>query len=149
MKRPHRASGEGFPAHEVVVVTSILGFMASNDRPERRRATRGREMPLETALKPDPVSLPALPDTEIQARWLVPHPWRLESVQDGGRRLIVSVVGQLAPAAVRVTETADDVSVTVYVRLASPGSLIRIAAIFVSVMLNEPLGERRLIDGAG
>ena len=123
--------------------------MANNGRPERRRVTRGRDMPPETAVRPDAVSLPELPDTEIQARWLVPHPWRLESVEDGGRRLIVSVVGQLAPGAVRVTETADDVSVTVYVRLAPPGSLIRIITIFVSVMLNEPLGERRLIDGAG
>jgi hypothetical protein len=94
------------------------------------------------------VSLPDLSDTEIQARWLVPHRWRLESVEEGGRRLVVSVSGKLAPGGVRVAETADEVSVTVYVRLAPPGSLIRDIIVFVSVLLDEPLGERRLIDGA-
>jgi hypothetical protein len=70
-------------------------------------------------------------------------------VEHGGRRLVVSVAGKLSPGGVRVTETAGEVSVTVYVRLAPPGSLIRHIIVFVSVMLDEPLGERRLIDGAG
>jgi hypothetical protein len=111
--------------------------------------TRGREVPPEAALRPGAVSLPELPDTEIQARWLVPCRWRLQSVEYGGRRLVVSVAGKLAPGGVRVTESADEVSVTVYVRLAPPGSLIRDIIVFVSVMLDKPLGERRLIDGAG
>jgi hypothetical protein len=48
-----------------------------------------------------------------------------------------------------VTETADEVSVTVYVRLAPSASLIRHNIVFVAVTLDEPLGERRLADGAG
>ena len=111
--------------------------------------TRGRDVPPETAVRPAAVSLPELSDAEIQARWLMPHRWRLESVEYGGRRLVVSVAGQLSPGGVRVTETAGEVSVTVYVRLAPPGSLIRHISVFVSVMLDEPLGERRLVDGAG
>ena len=36
-------------------------------------------------MKPDAVSLPELPDTEIQARWLVPHPFDQAGEQgDGG-----------------------------------------------------------------
>lgn len=100
-------------------------------------------------MRPGGVSLPELPGAEIQARWLVPHRWRLESVEYGGRRLVVSVAGQLSPGGVRVTQTAGEVPVTVYVRLAPPGSLIRIISVFVSVVLDEPLGERRLADGAG
>ena len=106
-------------------------------------------MPLEPKLTPRAEPPPMLPDPEIRARRLVPHPWRLERVEYGGRRLVVSVAGKLSPGGVRVTETADEVSVTVYVRLAPPGSLIRHIIVFVSVMLDEPLGERRLIDGAG
>jgi hypothetical protein len=68
---------------------------------------------------------PMLPDSEIRARRLVPHPWRLERVEHGGRKLVVSVAGKLSAAGVQVTETADEVSVTVYVRLTPPGSLIR------------------------
>jgi hypothetical protein len=93
--------------------------------------------------------LPVLSDSEIRARWLVPHPWRLERVEGSGRRLVVSVAGKLSPGGMRVTETADEVSVTVYVRLAPPGSLIRDIIVFVAVTLDEPLGERRLVDGAG
>jgi hypothetical protein len=95
------------------------------------------------------VSLPELSDAEIQARWLVPHRWRLESVEAGGRGLVVSVAGKLSPGGVRVTETATEVSVTVYVRLAPAASLIRDIIVFVSVMLDEPLGDRRLTGGAG
>jgi hypothetical protein len=123
--------------------------MANKARPERRRVTRGREALLEPGLTPHAEPLPALADAEIRARWLVPHPWRLERVEDGGRRLVVSVAGKLAPAGMRVTETADEVSVTVYVRLAPPASLIPIKIVFVAVTLDEPLGERRLVDGAG
>ena len=100
-------------------------------------------------MRPGAVSLPDLSDAEIQARGLVPHRWRLESVERGGRRLVVSVAGKLAPGGARVAETADEVSVTVYVRLAPPGSLIRDIIVFVAVLLGEPLGERRLTDGAG
>ena len=102
----------------------------------------------EPRLTPHAEPLPALTDSEIRDRWLVPHPWRLGRVEDGGRRLIVSVAGKLSPGGARVTETADEVSVTVCVRRAPPGSLIRHIIVFVSVMLGEPLGERRLIDGA-
>jgi len=92
--------------------------------------------------------LPELSDSEIRAHRLVPHPWRLEGVDYGGRRLVVSAAGQLTPRGIQVIETAEEVSITVYVRLAPPRSLIRIITVFVSVTLGEPLGERRLIDGA-
>jgi hypothetical protein len=92
--------------------------------------------------------LPELSDEEIRARRLVPHPWRLEGVDYGGRRVVVSVTGKLTPGGVQVTETGDEASVTVYVRLAPSPSLIRIITVFVSVTLGEPLGDRRLIDGA-
>ncbi len=59
------------------------------------------------------------------------------------------MAGKLSPGGVQVTETADEVSVTIYVRLAPPRSLIRDIMVFVSVTLGGPLGERRLIDGAG
>ena len=111
--------------------------------------TRGREVLLEPRLTPHAEPLPVLADSEIRARWLVPHPWRLEGVEYGGRRLVVSVAGKLAPGGMRVSETADEVSVTVYVRLAPAASLIRDIVVFVSVMLDEPLGERRLVGGAG
>ena len=97
---------------------------------------------------PHAESLPELSDAEIRARWLVDHPWRLEGVDYGGRRLVVSMTGKLAAGGVQVSETAEEVSVTVYVRLAPARSLVAIVTIFVSVTLNEPLGERRLIDGA-
>jgi hypothetical protein len=106
-------------------------------------------MLLEPGVTPRAKPLPALPDSEIRARRLVPQPWRLERAEDGGRQPVVSVVGKLSPAGVQVIETADEVSVTVYVRLAPPGSLIRHIIVFVSVMLDEPLGERRLADGVG
>lgn len=93
--------------------------------------------------------LPALSDSEIQTRRLVPHPWRLERVEDSGRRLVVSVTGKLTPGGMRVNETADEVSVTIYVRLHPRASLTPIITAFVAVPLNEPLGERRLVDGAG
>jgi hypothetical protein len=144
----HRAR-YGFPAVGAVVIASILGAHGQQDRPEHRRVTRGREMLLEPRLTPHAEPLPVLSDSEIRARWLVPHPWRLERVDYGGRRLVVSVAGKLSPGGVRLTETADEVSVTVYVRLAPPGSLIRHIIVFGSVMLDEPLGERRLVDGAG
>ncbi len=133
----------------VVVIASIPGIHDQQDRPEHRRVTRGRELLLEPRLTPHAEQLPVLPDSEIRARRLVPHPWRLERVEYGGRRLVVSVAGKLSPGGVPVTETADEVSVTVYVRLAPPGSLIRHIIVFVSVMLDEPLGERRLVDEAG
>lgn len=123
--------------------------MAHRAGPQHRRLTRWRETLLEPGVTPHAEPLPALPDSEIRARGLVPHPWRLERVKDGGRRLVVSVAGKLSPAGVQVTETAGEVSVTVYVRLAPPASLIRHIIVFVSVMLDEPLGERRLVDGAG
>lgn len=106
-------------------------------------------MLLEPRLTPHAEPLPVLADSEIRTRRLVPHPWRLQRVEDGGRRLVVSVAGKLAPGAMRVTETADEVSVTVYVRLAPPASLIRHIIVFVAVTLYEPLGERRLADGVG
>jgi hypothetical protein len=103
---------------------------------------------MESRLTPHGEPLPELSDAEILARRLVRHPWRLEGVDYGGRSLVVSVAGKLTARGVRVTETAEEVSVTVYVRLAPPRSLIRHIIVFVSVLLSEPLGERRLIDGA-
>jgi hypothetical protein len=132
-----------------MAITSILGVHGQQGPALRRRVTRGREALLEPGLTPHAEPLPVLADSEIRARWLVPHPWRLERVEDGGRRLVVSVAGKLAPGGMRVTETADEVSVTVYVRLAPPASLIPIKIVFVAVTLDEPLGERRLVDGAG
>lgn len=99
-------------------------------------------------MTPPAKPLPALSDSEIRARGLVPQPWRLERVEHGGRRLVLSVAGKLSPAGMQITETASEVSVTVYVRLAPPGSLIRHIIVFVPVMLDGPLGERRLVDGA-
>ncbi len=93
--------------------------------------------------------LPELSDSEIRARSLVRYPWRLERLEHGGRRLVVRVAGKLWPGGVQVTETPDEVSLMVYVRLAPPGSLVRNIVIFVAVTLDEPLAERRLIDGAG
>ena len=103
---------------------------------------------MESRLMPHAEPLPELSDSEIRARRLVPHPWRLEGVDYGRRRLVVSVAGQLKPGGIRVIETAEEVSITVYVRLAPPRSLMRIITVFVSVTLAEPLGERRLVDGA-
>jgi hypothetical protein len=111
--------------------------------------TRGREVLLEPRLTRHAEPLPVLTDSEIRAQRLVPHPWRLERVEDGGLRLVISVAGKLAAGGMRVSETADEVSVTVYVLLAPPASLIRHAIVFVAVTLDESLGERRLVDGAG
>ena len=111
--------------------------------------TRGRDVLPEPRLTRHAEPLPALSDSQIQARWLVPHPWRLERAEDGGRRLVVSVAGKLAPGGMQVSETADEVSVTIYARLAPPASLIRLITAFVAVPLNEPLAERRLVDSAG
>ena len=76
-------------------------------------------------MTPRAEALPELPDSGIRARWLVLHPWRLERVEYGGRRLVVSVAGKLSPGGARVTETAEEVPVTIYVRLAPAGSRIR------------------------
>ncbi len=103
---------------------------------------------MESRLTPHAEPLPELSDAEIRARGFVRHPWRLEGVDYGGRRLVVSVAGKLSPGGMRVTETADEVSVTVYVRLAPPRSLVCHSIVFVSVTLDEPLGERRLTEGA-
>jgi hypothetical protein len=78
---------------------------------------RGRDVLLEPWLTPHAEPLPELSDSELRARWLVPHPWRLERIEGGGRSLVVSVTGKLSPGGVRVTETADEVSVTAYLHI--------------------------------
>jgi hypothetical protein len=49
----------------------------------------------------------------------------------------------------RVSETADEVSITIYGLPVPPRSLIASHIVYVAVTLGEPLGERRLIDGVG
>jgi hypothetical protein len=93
--------------------------------------------------------LPVLPDSEIRAGGMVTHPWRLVSVTDGGRRLVVSVVGKLRLRGMRVSETAGEVSITIYGLPVPPRSMIPVRIVYVAVMLGGPLGERRLIDGSG
>ncbi len=110
--------------------------------------TRGREVLLEPRLTRHAEPLPVLQDAEIRARKMVTHPWRLVSVTDGGRRLVVSVVGQLRLRGMRVSETAGEVSITIYGLPVPPRSLIAIRTVFVAVTLGEPLAERRLIEGA-
>lgn len=130
-----------------MAITSIPGVAT---RPAlAQESDHGREVLPEPGLTRHAEPLLVLSDPEIRARRLVPHPWRLECVEDSERRLVVSVAGKLSPGGMRVTETADEVSVTVYVRLAPAGSLIRDIIVFVAVPLDEPLGERRLADGAG
>ena len=85
---------------------------------------------------------------EIRAREMVTHPWRLVSVTYAVRRLVVSVAGQLRLQGMRVSETADEVSITIYGLPVPPRSLIASRIVYVAVTLGEPLGERRLIDGA-
>jgi hypothetical protein len=140
---------DGFPEPGVVAITSILGVHGQQDRPEHRRVTRGREVLLEPRLTPHAEPLPVLPDSEIRAQEMVTHPWRLVSVTDGGRRLVVSVAGQLRLQGMRVSETADEVSIIVYGLPVPLHSLIAFRIVFVAVTLGEPLGERRLIGGAG
>lgn len=80
-----------------MVIASILGVHDQQDWPEHRRVTRCREVLLEPRLTPHAEPWPVLPDSEIRARSLVPHPWRLERVEYGGRKLVVSVAGKLSP----------------------------------------------------
>lgn len=100
-------------------------------------------------MTPHAEPLPVLPDSEIRAREMVTHPWRLVSVTYSGRRVIVSVAGQLRLQGMKASETADDVSITIYGLPVPPRSLIPMGTVYVAVTLGEPLGERRLIDGAG
>jgi hypothetical protein len=80
---------------------------------------------------------------------MVTHPWHLVSVTSGGRRLVVCVAGQLRLQGMRVSETAGGVSITIYGLPVPARSLIASRIVYVAVTLGEPLGERRLIDGAG
>lgn len=112
------------------------------------RVSCGRDVLPETTLSLDAEPLPVLSETQIRARGLMPHPWRLVSVGDGGRRLAVQVAGQLRLQGTAVTENADEVSVTVYGLPVPSGSLIAHRIALVSVKLGGPLGERRLIDGS-
>jgi hypothetical protein len=57
-------------------------------------------------------------------------------------------VGQLRLQGMRVSETAGEVSITIYGLPVPPRSLIASGIVYVAVTLGEPLGERRLIDGA-
>jgi hypothetical protein len=93
--------------------------------------------------------LPVLPDSAIWAQEMVAHPWRLVSVADGGRCLVVSVAGKLALRGMQVSETASEVTITVYGLPVPLRSLVPIRTVAVAVTLEAPLGERRLIDGAG
>jgi hypothetical protein len=111
--------------------------------------TRGREVLLEPGLTPRAEPLPVLPDSEIRGQEMVTHPWRMVSATDGGRRLVVSVAGQLRLRGLRVSETAGEVSITIYGLPVPPRSLIASRIVYVAVTLGGPLGGRRLIDGAG
>lgn len=105
-------------------------------------------MLLKPRLTPYAEPLPVLPDSAIRAQEMVTHPWRLVSVTDGGRRLVVTVAGKLALRGMQVTETAGEVSITIYGLPVPPRSLIPIRTVDVAVPLEAPLGDRRLIDGA-
>ena len=63
--------------------------------------------------------------------------------------MVVSVAGQRRLERMRVSETAGEVSITIYGLPVPPRSLIASRVVYVAVTLGEPLGERRLIDGAG
>ncbi|WP_203921767.1 hypothetical protein [Rugosimonospora africana] len=81
----------------------------------------------------------------------MPVPWSLVRVEDGGRRIVISVAA--APGSVkgvRIAETPSDVTLTVY-RTPPPGgfrTLIMVRAIS-AVELDPPLGTRRLRGAEG
>jgi hypothetical protein len=90
--------------------------------------------------------LPLLTDAE--ARGLVSRPWRLVSVKDGGRRLVLSLANPTELRGVQILETAKELSVTVYETPRPPGaSVMSHVTAFASVLLSSPLGDRRLTGG--
>jgi hypothetical protein len=69
-----------------------------------RRASRKPESPPDRLHYPRR-SLPVLQDSEIRAREMVTHLWRLVSVTHGGRRMVVSVAGKLRLQGMRVRDS--------------------------------------------
>jgi hypothetical protein len=90
--------------------------------------------------------LPVLADQAT--RGLVRQPWRLVRVLDDGRRLVISLDNPRPPLGVQVTETAAEVSVTVFQAPPSgEASVLSQITGFAAVMLSAPLGNRRLTGG--
>jgi hypothetical protein len=90
--------------------------------------------------------LPVLADKAT--RGLVPRPWRLVDVMDDGRRLVISLDNPRPPLGVQVTETAAEVSVTVFQAPPSGrASVLSQITGFAAVMLSAPIGNRRLTGG--
>jgi hypothetical protein len=89
-------------------------------------------------------TLPVLP--EDQTKDLDPVPWQLMGVQDGGRRIALSV--QMSPRllkGVRIMETPDEVKLTVYGAKLPDGPRAAMSIrTFTTVVLPQPLGARQL-----
>lgn len=92
--------------------------------------------------------LPVLADQATHG--LVPRPWHLVNVLDDGRKLVISLDNPRPPLGVQVTETAADVSVTIFQAPPSGGaSALSLITGFAAVMLSTPLRDRRLAGGDG
>jgi hypothetical protein len=95
--------------------------------------------------------LPVL--TSAQAEGLPPIAWLLAGIDDGGRRVDMTIVygGGKQPVGVQVTQTAKGVTLTVRSERFPPGAIVHMNLRFglFTVNLPEPLGSRRLLGFSG
>lgn len=111
------------------------------------KAGPGAEKILLSSIQPPSAPLPLLGSGELNG--LVPYPWHLVGVKDGGRNVLVVV--QAGPARIKgakVSERQDELQLTVYGVKQPPGPVagVSVHSIFL-IQLPSPLGSRRVVEG--